>query len=119
MNWIKIGLFVVLLDFVAFTAWVVATGGTPGEIVAAFSASPWTLQVAVDLVLALSLVCVWMWNDAKSRGANPVPWVAATVLTGSIAPLAYLLLRPRGAAAPDAGSRLLTLERERTVPADS
>jgi len=94
MNIKKILLAFVLVDFVAFTGWVVATGGTFGEVYTAFAANPWTLQVAVDLVLALSMVCVWMWNDARKRGKNPVPWLVATLFTGSIAPLAYLLLRP-------------------------
>ena len=97
MNLTKWAVLIVLVDFVAFTAWVVATGGNVGEIIAAFSSNPWQLQVAIDLVLALSLVCVWMWNDARQRGANPLPWVVATAFTGSIAPLAYLLLRPSAA----------------------
>lgn len=97
MNLSKILLAFVLVDFVAFTAWVTATGGPVGEVLALFSVNPWVVQVFVDLVLALSLVCVWIWNDARSRGANPVPWVLATVFIGSIAPLAYLLARPGNA----------------------
>lgn len=105
MNFVKILLFVVLADFAAFTAWVVATGGAPGEVAALFSVNPWVIQVFVDLVLALSLVCVWMWNDARSRGVNPLPWVLATACLGSLAPLTYLLLRPRAVdrPAPSAG----------------
>ena len=80
--------------FVAFSLWVVLTGGSIREVTAAFMANPWPLQVSVDLVLALSLVCIWIWNDARSRGRNPLPWIVATALTGSIAPLTYLLLRP-------------------------
>ena len=94
MNRKKRAIFCVLVSFVAFSAWVVATGGTFSEVSAAFTANPWIIQASVDLVLALSLVCVWMWNDARSRGRNPLPWVVATLLTGSIAPLTYLLLRP-------------------------
>jgi hypothetical protein len=94
MNLKKIGLGLVLLDFSAFTVWVAINGGGLGEILPAFTANPWVLQVAVDLVLALSLFCLWMWNDARRRGKNPVPWLVATLCTGSIAPLAYLLLRP-------------------------
>ena len=99
MNYVKVLLFVVLVDFVAFSAWVTATGGSLSEIVALFSVNPWVGQLFVDLVLALSMVSVWIWNDARSRGANPVPWLVATLLTGSIAPLAYLLLRSRAAEA--------------------
>ena len=95
MNILKVVLFVVLIDFVAFTVWCLATGGGFSEIWAAFAANPWTIQVAIDLTLALSLVCVWIWNDAKQQGRNPLPWVLATCFTGSIAPLTYLLLRPK------------------------
>ena len=101
MNLTKAGLVVVLLSFVAFTAWAVATGGTFSEVSAAFTANPWTIQVTIDLILALSMVCVWMWTDARRRGKNPVPWVVATALTGSIAPLTYLLLRLGSAAHQD------------------
>ena len=98
MNLKKLALFVILADFVAYTVWVVASGGGVAEVIAAFSTNPWQLQVALDLALALSLVCVWMWNDARSLGANPLPWVLATCFVGSIAPLAYLLLRPEAPA---------------------
>ncbi len=93
MNLKRLALFIVLADFVGFTAWVVATGGGFAEIVAAFSTNPWILQVTIDLVLALSLSSIWIWNDARRRGKNPVPWIVATLFTGSIAPLTYLLLR--------------------------
>jgi membrane protein implicated in regulation of membrane protease activity len=93
MNVKKLVLFVVLADFVAFTVWVLATGGSLTEVVAAFSVNPWILQVSLDLVLALSLVSIWVWSDARKRGKNPVPWIVATLFTGSIAPLTYLLFR--------------------------
>tara|TARA_R110002073_G_scaffold41891_4_gene118019 strand:- start:855 stop:1127 length:273 start_codon:yes stop_codon:yes gene_type:complete len=50
-------------------------------------------QVFVDLVIALSLFMVWMWQDAKQLGRNPWPWIAGTLVTGSIAPLLYLITR--------------------------
>jgi hypothetical protein len=90
----KVAIAVVLALFVPFTIWCALTGGTLAEILAAFGANPWTMQVSGDLVLALSLVCAWIWQDARSRGANPIPWLVATACTGSIAPLVYLLLRP-------------------------
>ncbi|MBW4482071.1 MAG: DUF2834 domain-containing protein [Tildeniella torsiva UHER 1998/13D] len=50
-------------------------------------------QVLADLVIALSLVMVWMWRDAKATGRNPWPWIVATLTTGSFGPLFYLLTR--------------------------
>jgi Terpene cyclase DEP1 len=51
-------------------------------------------QVLVDLVIALTLFMVWMWQDAKASGRNPWPWIVLTLATGSFGPLFYLLTRP-------------------------
>lgn len=50
-------------------------------------------QVFADLVIALTLAMVWMWQDAKASGRNPWPWIAATLALGSFGPLVYLLTR--------------------------
>ncbi len=47
-----------------------------------------------DLVIALVLVLVWMWRDAKAIRRNPWPWIVATLTTGSFGPLIYWLTRP-------------------------
>lgn len=51
-------------------------------------------QVLLDLVIALGLVLAWLWNDARTSGRNPWPWIAATLVVGSFGPLVYLLTRP-------------------------
>jgi len=58
-----------------------------------FKASFWTWQYFIDLVIALGLVMIWIWRDCKNRGKTPLPWIAATLFTGSLAPLLYLYLR--------------------------
>lgn len=90
----RTGLFFVLVGFVAFSLWAVAAGGGLEGLIALHASSPWAIQIFLDLVLALSIVCVFVWRDARARGANPWPWIAATLLTGSIAPLTYFLVRP-------------------------
>lgn len=94
MNWKTIGLTVLLADFAAFSAWVVYQHGYVG-LFAAMLANTATMQVGLDLVLALSMVAVWLHGDARARGINPVPFLLLTATLGSIGPLLYLVLRER------------------------
>lgn len=57
-------------------------------------------QVLADLAIALSLVMVWLWRDARQRGRNPWVWLVVTLVAGSFGPLLYLLTR-RPSRAPD------------------
>lgn len=52
-------------------------------------------QVLADLFIALSMVMVWMWRDAKATGRNVWPWIIVTLAVGSFGPLVYLLTRKR------------------------
>lgn len=96
MNVKKVLLWFVLLDFAALTAWAVGHVGYVG-IFEAGVASPGSIQILVDLVIALALVCVWMFDDARRRGVTPWPWIAATLFVGSLAPLVYLIRRESAA----------------------
>jgi len=39
-------------------------------------------QVFTDLVIVAVLAIIWMVNDARSRGVNPWPYVAFTLIGG-------------------------------------
>lgn len=52
-----------------------------------------SMQIFADLLIALTLVMIWMWRDAKASGRNIWPWIIATLTTGSFGPLLYLLMR--------------------------
>jgi hypothetical protein len=51
------------------------------------------ITVFVDLVIALSLVIFWMWDDARERALPLWPYVALTLAFGSVGPLGYLIHR--------------------------
>ena len=51
------------------------------------------MQIFIDLVIALSLVMVWLWRDAQTTGRNAWPWLLATLTLGSFGPLLYLLTK--------------------------
>ena len=92
MNAKQIGIGVVLADFLALNAYVVYQYGYVGflELVTANAA---TTAVLVDLVIALSLVTVWMVRDARERGVSSIAYVILTLTLGSVGPLLYLFRR--------------------------
>ena len=92
MNAKQLGLEAVLIGFVAFTGYVVYQHGYIG-IFEQSTANAATIQVFLDLVIALSLVLVWMWQDARKQEISPLPYVILTLTLGSIGPLLYLIRR--------------------------
>jgi len=88
-------LAVVLADFVGLSAWALYHHGYVGLFEAAL-ATPAGIQVTTDLVVALSLVSLWMWRDSRERGISFLPFALLTVTLGSIGPLCYLLRRELG-----------------------
>jgi hypothetical protein len=89
---------IVLADFVALNAYVVMQYGYMGFVREALSSLA-GVAVFVDLTIALTLVAVWMWNDAKRRGIAVVPYMVVGLFLGSVGPLLYLL-RISGREAP-------------------
>jgi len=67
-----------------------------------------TTQIFSDLVIALSLVNLWVFLDVRRRG-KPLHWfglhLAGTAMFGSFAPMLYLLFRdePAAPASPERG----------------
>jgi hypothetical protein len=87
----RIILIVTLIAFLVLTTMAVLQHGYAGIFMQQFQ-SYGGAQVLVDLVIALTLFLVWMWNDAKAAGRNPLPWVLLTLALGSIGALIYLLV---------------------------
>lgn len=88
----KILLWFVLIDFAIYSTWVMWDVGYFGIWQAGLTSTA-ALQILLDLAICCFIICSWMIGDARARGINPYPWVAATFLTGSLAPLVYLLVR--------------------------
>lgn len=85
----------VLVVFTAFSLWVFGRTGF-GGFVDQLVAAPAAWQVFGDLSISLLGVLTWLWHDARRLGRTFWPWAIATLLLGSIAPMAYLLTRPAG-----------------------
>ena len=102
MSWKRLGIGLLLADFAALNVWVVWEHGYLGflDLVLANSA---TVAVLVDLTIALGLVTVWLWRDARDRGVSPLPYVGLTVFFGSIGPLLYLFRREEDERIPALG----------------
>lgn len=92
MNTGTILLYLTLAGFSLLTGFSLFEVGYLG-ILRAGLADPGAVQIFADLVIACTLACVWMVNDARRRGANPWPFVAITLAGGSFGPLLYLLRR--------------------------
>lgn len=101
MNAKQIILGLVLLDFTGLTAYAVYAYGFTGFFEAATSNIA-TICVFADLVIALSLIIGWMWQDARDRGWSPTPYVLLTLGLGSIGPLVYLIRRETAEQSEDA-----------------
>jgi hypothetical protein len=88
-------LIVTLIAFGALTAVALVNHGYIGLVT--LQLQTWAgAQVLADLVIALTLVMIWMWRDARATGRNVWPWLIATLALGSFGPLLYLLTRKPG-----------------------
>jgi RsiW-degrading membrane proteinase PrsW (M82 family) len=61
---------------------------------------PWTLLVLTDLLIELTLICVWIYWDSKRRGKNPWAWIIVSLILGAPGTLGYLLVRSLDKNAP-------------------
>ena len=95
MNAKQLGLSLVLLDFSGLTAYALYHYGVVG-VFELMTANAVTVMAFADLVIALSLVVLWMWQDARERGASATPYVVLTLAFGSVGPLLYLIRREAG-----------------------
>lgn len=91
---VKVLAALLLLDFFAINVYALYSVGGQAALDMVANSSPWMWVTFADLYIMLMLVSGYMWRDARQRGANPAGYVIATMLTGCIAPLIYLVHRP-------------------------
>lgn len=85
-------LLVVIVLFGALTTVALLDVGVMGIIRPHFQS--WGAgQVFADLVILALLSCVWMAQDAPTRGLPGWPFILLTLAAGSFGPLTYLLVR--------------------------
>ena len=84
---------IVLAGFLALTAVALAAHGYLGFF--ELAAANWATRLLfVDLSITLTLITVWMYFDARERGAGFLPYVVLTLTFGAAGPLLYLIRRP-------------------------
>jgi Protein of unknown function DUF2834 len=88
----QLGLEAVLLGFSGLTGYTVYYYGYIGFF-EQMATNAITITAFVDLTIALGLVTLWMWKDARKQRISPLPYVILTLTLGSIGPLLYLIRR--------------------------
>lgn len=82
----------ILIPFSILTAYTIFDVGYLGLLdYHRHSSAGW--QVFTDLVIALILATIWMFNDARESKRSPWPWFVITLFMGSIGPLLYLITK--------------------------
>ena len=82
----------VLVAFTALNVEAIATYGYVGFFEVLLSNIAGVL-VMTDIVIAISLILLWMVGDARERGLPFWPYAILGLLLGSIGPLSYLIHR--------------------------
>ncbi len=85
-------LAIVFLGFAALNAYVLEVHGYLGFWQAILGNLAAEVAV-VDLAIAIGLITVWMWGDAREQHLPFWPYALVGLFLGSLGPLAYLIHR--------------------------
>lgn len=80
------------VDFAALNAYALWVDGYSGFLTYLSEMGLWGTVLLVDLVIALGMVLIWVWSDAKRTGRNPLGYTLLTVALGSIGTLLYVVM---------------------------
>jgi hypothetical protein len=92
MNIKQIALGIVLAAFSVLTAYALLEYGYVGffrEVISNLA----SLTLLLDLLISLTIILVYLGNDASRRGVWAVPYLLLTLAFGSVGPLLYLIRR--------------------------
>ena len=92
MNLKQIGLEIVLLGFAAFTGYCLYEFGPAGVFRLAFE-NPVSTLLFTDLTISLVIVLTLLGRDAVEHHISMLPYIALTLMFGSVGPLLYLIRR--------------------------
>jgi hypothetical protein len=84
-------LITVTAAFSMLTAYAVHNSGGIYEMVVFHLRTPEGLQIFADLLIAMSLLLVFMYRDAKATGRNFWFWAIFSITCGSFGPLLYFI----------------------------
>ncbi len=84
-------LIFVLVAFSALTGYTVLHYGGLFAWLSFYTRDPASWQVVADLIIAMSLLLVFIRRDAQANGRPFVPWAVFCLVVGSFGPLLYFI----------------------------
>ncbi len=91
---LRIASIIVLILFGGLTAQAIVADG-PDGFPNAITYNLTSLQVWLDLVIAMMFWCGWVIYDGRQAGRNPWPWIIGALIFGAFVPLIYLAVYQR------------------------
>ena len=107
----------VLLPFAVLTGVAINVDGNDG-FSNAITLNLLSLQIWLDLVIAMIFWVAWLLRDARAHGQWPWLWVIAAFLFGAFAPLLYMIVYQRWPATVAGGEEAVgedALQRRKTL----
>ena len=92
MNIKQFALGIVLAGFSILTVYALIGYGYVGFVREVISNLA-SVTLLVDLIISLTIILVYLGNDARERGVSAVPYLLLTLAFGSVGPLLYLIRR--------------------------
>ena len=94
----KAVLIFVLVVFGALTGYTLVHYGGLFAWLSFYTRDPASWQVVADLIIAMSLLLVFIRRDAQANGRPFVPWAVFCLVVGSFGPLLYFITAKKSVA---------------------